>query len=288
MLETFEIVDSSSLAKDKSMLEVAGAVGVDATWMELVEDSRTDVLAEDTPVGLTIDATWMELVEDSGTDVLAEDTPVVLIIEGTWMELVEDPGTDVLAEDTPVVLIIEATWMELVEDPGTDVLAEDTPVVLIIEATWMELVEDPRTDVLAEDNRVGTIDTTWMELDSRTDVLAAVALRWWKIVDITASSVDVVKSPIETTDVILILCFDIVVFDWLPGTGISWVMFSGTVVAMRLASVFVFSQPKVVHLRPNIILRLSEAPEQSVDTPPFLISLFQLFELYECIKTLYI
>ncbi len=31
MLETFEIADSNSLAKDKSTLEVAGAVGVDAT-----------------------------------------------------------------------------------------------------------------------------------------------------------------------------------------------------------------------------------------------------------------
>ncbi len=34
----------------------------------------------------------------------------------------------------------------------------------------------------------------------------------------------------------------------------SRVMFSGTVVAMRLASVFLFSQPKVVQLRPNTIL----------------------------------
>ena len=51
----------------------------------------------------------MELIEDPRTDVLAEDTPVVLILEATRMELVEDPRTDVLAEDTPVVLIIEAT-----------------------------------------------------------------------------------------------------------------------------------------------------------------------------------
>ena len=31
MLKTFEIVDSNSSAKDESMLEVAGAVGVDTT-----------------------------------------------------------------------------------------------------------------------------------------------------------------------------------------------------------------------------------------------------------------
>ena len=131
MLETFEIADSSSSAKDESTLEVAGAVGVEINWIE--QDPRTDVLAE-----------------------IAEDAPVVLIIDATWMELVEDSGTDVLAEDTPVVLIIEATWMELVEDPGTDALAEDTPV----------------------------------------------GLGLWKIVDITTSSVDVVKSPIEATYVV--------------------------------------------------------------------------------------
>ena len=46
----------------------------------------------------------------------------------------------------------------------------------------MELVEDPGTDALAEDTPVG--------------------LGLWKIVDITTSSVDVVKSPIEATYVV--------------------------------------------------------------------------------------
>ena len=52
MLKTFEIADSNFSVKDESMLKVAGAIGVDTTGMELVEDPRTDVLAEDTPVGL--------------------------------------------------------------------------------------------------------------------------------------------------------------------------------------------------------------------------------------------